>query len=166
MATTKKALQNQNHSRSFAKNTRCWKNQHAMPHPCHLTGLIGTCKAAWSWCSPLSWAKAPTSSHPAAPISLQNRTLDSTPQHLPYKIRTPLQNQDAEPFFKPQQQDQKSPKWTSTKWSSITQTQKFINFRLLFSNQVPDFVEQFRVPAWWSGALSDGLWLKKKGVAP
>ena len=82
-----------------------------------------------------------------------------------YKIRTPLQNQDPEPFFESQQQDQKSPNWVSTKWSSITQAQKFITFRLLFSNQVPDFVEQFRVPAWWSGALSDGLWFKKKGVA-
>ena len=83
-----------------------------------------------------------------------------------YKIRTPLQNQDPEPFFESQQQDQKSPNWVSTKWSSITQAQKFITFRLLFSNHVPDFVEQFRVPAWWSGALSDGLWFKKKGWPP
>ena len=82
-----------------------------------------------------------------------------------YKIGTPLQNQDLEPFFKSQQQGQKSTNWASTKWSVFTQAQKFINFTLLFSNQVPDFVEQFRAPGWWRWGPFRWLVVWKKGLA-
>ena len=79
------------------------------------------------------------------------------------KLRTPLQNQDPDPFSKYQHNTKNPKNKASTKLSFISQGQKLTNFRLLLETLGFDFVEQFRVADRWALRLLVGFFLETKG---